>query len=240
MVAVLIFGVGGGISAYEGLLHILHPQPVEQLFWNYVVLGAAFLIEGASFVVALRAFAAQHGTANILADIVASKDPTTYTLLAEDGAALVGLIIAAAGIFLSHALHMPELDGFASVLIGLLLATVASFLIRECRGLLVGEGVDAETEREIRKIAADDPLVESVRRPLTMYLGPKNALLTLDVQFRPTASVADVAKSIDRIKSRIRDTFPDLKRIYVEAETRSSRDEEAPKSHHKTASARRS
>ena len=221
MVAVLIFGVGGGISAYEGLLRMISPRPVEQTFWNYVVLSAAFLIEGASFTVAFRAFTAQHGAADILGDIVASKDPTTYTVLAEDGAALVGLLIAAGGIFLSHALRFPSLDGLASILIGLLLATVASFLIRECRGLLVGEGVDAATEREIRKMVSEDPLVESVRRPLTMYLGPNNALLTLDVQFRSSASVSDVARSIDRLKFAIRNTFPDLKRIYVEAETAS-------------------
>lgn len=174
------------------------------------------------FFVVFRAFA-KHGNENIVAGIIASKDPRTYTILAEDGAALVGLLIAALGILLSHVLNMPRLDGIASILIGLLLAAVATFLIRECRGLLVGEGVDSKSEREIRKIASDDPLVEAVRRPLSMYLGPENALLTLDVQFRSTATVADVAKSIDRIKSAIRDRLPDVKRIYVEAETRQDR-----------------
>ena len=147
----------------------------------------------------------------------------------------MGLLIAACGIFLSQALHLPSLDGLASILIGLLLATVASFLIRECRGLLVGEGVDATTEREIRKIVSEDPLVESVRRPLTMYLGSNNALLTLDVQFRSSASVSGVAQSIDRLKFALRNRFPDLKRIYMEAETASvpitdAQDAKPPKS----------
>jgi len=220
MVAVLIFGVGGGISVYRGVLRILNPREVEQFFWNYVVLGAAFLIESVTFAIAYRAFAAQQGTKDILAAIVASKDPSIFTILAEDGAALVGLLIAAGGVFLSHLFNMPELDGVASILIGLLLATVALFLIRESRGLLVGEGVDPKTEMAIRRIASRDPLVEHVRRPLTMYLGPENVLRAMDVQFRASASVEDVAQSIDRIKAAIRDAFPHLKRIYVEAEAR--------------------
>ena len=171
LVAMLILGVGGGISAYEGVLHILHPAPMRQPEWNYIVLACAFVLEGISFTIALRAFAHQHGFRNILANIIAGKDPTTYTILAEDAAALTGLIVAALGVSLSQLLQMPILDGVASVLIGVLLAAVATFLIHECPGLLVGEGVDARTEREIRKIASENALVESVSRPLTMYLG---------------------------------------------------------------------
>jgi cation diffusion facilitator family transporter len=149
LVAVLILGVGGGISAYEGFLHIRDPMPMRGVGWNYVVLGCAFLFEGISFTIALRAFRDQHGLRNILANIIASKDPTTYTILAEDAAALTGLIVAALGVSLSQWFRMPVLDGIASVLIGVLLAAVATFLIRECRGLLVGEGVDGRTERAI-------------------------------------------------------------------------------------------
>ncbi|MEO8125477.1 MAG: cation diffusion facilitator family transporter [Bryobacteraceae bacterium] len=218
LVAVLIFGVGGGISAYEGVERILHPKPVEQVSWSYIVLGVAFVIEGATFLVALRAFAREHGTEDILGDIIASKDPTTYTILAEDGAALIGLVIAACGIFFSQYLKMPWLDGLASILIGLLLAAVATFLIRECRGLLVGEGVDPKTKAEVLKIVSEDPQVECVRRALTMYLGAENALLTLDVRFRASTSVTDVAEATDRIKALIRQRFPDFQRIYLEAE----------------------
>jgi cation diffusion facilitator family transporter len=217
LVAVLILGVGGGIAAYEGMLHILHPTPIQKPQWNYLVLGFAFVFEGISLSIALRSFFSKHGHRNLLSKIIASKDPTSYTIIAEDGAALVGIILAAAGVFFSDVLQMPFLDGLASVMISLLLAGVATFLIREVRGLLVGEGVDRRTAKEIRKLATEDHLVESVARPLTMYLGPEDVLLTLDVAFRPSASASDVSESIQNMKARIRKHFPDIKRIYLEA-----------------------
>jgi cation diffusion facilitator family transporter len=217
LVAVLIFGVGGGISAYEGILHVLHPVPIQKPFWNYLVLGFAFLFEGASLTIALRAFFAKHGHRNLVKNIIASKDPTTYTVIAEDSAALAGVAIAAIGILLSSSFQMPALDGAASILIGLLLAAVAAFLIRECRGLLVGEGVSPETAREIAKMARKESLVESVAWPVTMYLGPENILLNLDVEFRSAASAAEVADTIERMKANIQKRFPYIRRIYVEA-----------------------
>ena len=217
LVAVLIFGAGGGISAYEGLLDIRNPMEMQKPQWNYIVLAFAFLFEGGSLVVGLRAFFSRHGHRNLLSNIIASKDPTAYTVIAEDTAALIGIALAATGVFLSNVLRMPALDGVASVLIGVLLAGVAIFLIREARGLLVGEGVDGRTAQEIRELATQDRLVESVARPLTMYLGPENVLLTLDVEFRPNAPASQVAESIEKMKTRIRGRFPDIKRIYLEA-----------------------
>ena len=128
MVAVLIFGLGGGISFYEGVQHIRHPQPLHDPTWNFVVLGVAALFEGISFTIALRQFLRQARGAPFWQAVRQSKDPTTYTVLAEDSAALAGLAIAALGIWLSHRFNMPVLDGAASVLIGLLLAAVATFL----------------------------------------------------------------------------------------------------------------
>lgn len=222
LVAVLIFGVGGGVSAYEGILHILHPVSIQTPQWNYLVLSFAFLFEGISLSIALRAFTSMHGHGNLLNNIIASKDPTAYTVIAEDTAALGGVILAALGIFLSDRFHLPVFDGVASVLIGLLLAAVATFLIREGRGLIVGESVDWRTANEIMRLAREDPLVESVSRPLTMYLGPQEALLTLDVQFRGNASANEVAEAIEKMKARLHRRFPDLKRIYVEAESHPS------------------
>ncbi len=153
IVAVLIFGLGGGISFYEGVQHIRHPEPLHDPTWNYVVLGAAAVFEGASFVVALRLFLRQAGQTPFWEALHRSKDPTHYTVLAEDAAALIGLAIAATGIALSHRLQMPVLDGVASLLIGLLLAGVALLLIRESRGLLIGEGIRPETAQAIRAMA---------------------------------------------------------------------------------------
>ena len=217
LVAVLIFGAGGGISAYEGILHILHPVYIQKSLWNYLVLGFALVFEGASLAIALRAFFAKQGPRNLLKNIIASKDPTTYTVIAEDSAALGGILIAAAGVWLSGLFRMPALDGAASVLIGLLLAGVATFLIRECRGLLVGEGVNRKTVREIANLVSKESLMNAVAWPVTMYLGPENILLNLDVEFRPAASAADVADSIEGMKASIQKRFPYIRRIYVEA-----------------------
>jgi cation diffusion facilitator family transporter len=144
IVAVLIFGLGGGVSFYEGVQHIRHPQPLRDPTWNYVVLAAAAVFESLSFVIALRQFRKQTGKVPFWQAARLSKDPTTTTVLAEDAAALAGLAIAAAGIALSHRLDMPALDGAASVAIGLLLAGVATLLTWQSRGLLIGEGIRPE------------------------------------------------------------------------------------------------
>lgn len=219
IVAVLVFGLGGGISAYEGILHMLHPQPLRDATWNYAVLGAAALFEGASFAVALRQFMREKGSEPLWRALRSSKDPTTYTVLAEDSAAVAGLAVAAVGIFCSHQFDLPVLDGAASVVIGLLLAGMATLLIRESRGLLIGEGVRPETAESIRKIALGHPCVSAADRPLSMYIGADEVLLTFDVAFKPDASAVDGAEAVKKIENEIREKFPKIKRIYIEAKS---------------------
>ncbi len=216
IVAVLIFGLGGGISFYEGVMHMRDPEPLHDPTWNYVVLGIAALFEGASFAIALRQFIRETGSRPFWRALRTSKDPTTYTVLAEDSAALVGLAIAAVGIFLSHWLDMPELDGAASIAIGVLLAGVAVLLIHESRGLLVGEGVRRETVAAIRDIALAQAGVRGVGRALSMYIGPEEVLLTLDVQFEDETPGPDVARAIDNMERQIQERFPKISRIYIE------------------------
>jgi hypothetical protein len=118
IVAVLIFGVGGGLSAYQGFVHVLHREPLKSAFWNYVVLAAAALFEGTSLMIALREFLREKGTRPFWEALHGSKDPTTYTVLAEDSAALVGLGVAAVGIFVTDRFGVPQADGAASIVIG--------------------------------------------------------------------------------------------------------------------------
>ncbi len=217
IVAVLIFGIGGGISAYEGVLHMLDPEPLRDPFWNYVVLAAAAVFEGASLAVALRAFLRDKGEAPFWRALHASKDPATYTVIAEDSAALIGLALAAAGVWASHWFALPILDGAASVLIGVLLAGVAVLLIRESRGLLVGEGIRPETARAVRRIALDDSRVQAAGWPLSMYIGADEVLLTLDVAFRDDQDADDVVQAVRSIERQIRERFPKIRRIYIEA-----------------------
>jgi divalent metal cation (Fe/Co/Zn/Cd) transporter len=217
IVAVLIFGLGGGVSFYEGVQHIRHPQPLHDPTWNFVVLGVAALFESISFAIALRQFRRQAGAAPFWEAIHRSKDPTTYTVLAEDSAALAGLAIAALGIWLSHRLDMPVLDGAASLLIGVLLATVATFLTWQSRDLLIGEGIRPETAGAIRSMALAAPGVRDVGRILSMYMGPDDALVTMDLDFDDGTAAADAALAIADVERQVRERFPMIKRLFIES-----------------------
>jgi cation diffusion facilitator family transporter len=217
IVAVLIFGLGGGISFYEGVQHVREPVPLKDAGWNYVVLALAFVFEGTSFLVALRQFLKAAGKTPFWEALHRSKDPTTYTVLAEDSAALIGLLIAAVGIALSHRLDMPVLDGVASMLIGVLLAGVAVLLIAESRGLLIGEGIRPETARAIRKLALAHPGVSAVGRILSMYIGPDDVLVTMDLDFAPGVSAADAAAAVAALRGQVRQAYPMIKRLFIEA-----------------------
>lgn len=217
IVAVLIFGLGGGVSFYEGIEHIRHPEPLGDPTWNYVVLAAAAVFEGTSFLIALRQFRAQAGGTPFWQALDRSKDPTTYTVLAEDSAALAGLAVAALGIYLGHRFDMPVFDGAASMVIGLLLAGVALLLIAQSRGLLIGEGVRPETARAIRELAMAQPSVEEVGRVLSMYIGPDQVLAIVDVNFKDDTDTGEAAEAIAAIERQVRARFPMIKRLFIEA-----------------------
>ena len=215
IVAVLIFGMGGGVSFYEGVQHVRAPVRIEDPFWNYIVLAAAAVFEGASFLVSLRQFLRQRGRTPFWEALHRSKDPTNYTVLAEDSAALVGLAIAALGIWASRALDMPRLDGVASLLIGVLLAGVAVVLIIESRGLLIGEGVRPETARAIRELALAEPKVRGAGRVLSMYIGPDDVLVTLDLDFDPGTGAAEAGVAIEHVQAKVRERYPMIKRLFI-------------------------
>ena len=145
-----------------------------------------------------------------------SKDPTTYTVLAEDSAALAGLLIAAIGIYLSHRLGIPELDGAASVMIGMLLAGVAVVLVSQSRSLLIGEGVRPETAREIRRLALAQTSVREVGRVLSMYIGPDDVLVTVDLDFNEGTATGSAAATIAVIQRQVRERYPMIKRLFIE------------------------
>jgi cation diffusion facilitator family transporter len=218
IVAVLVFGLGGGVSFYQGVQHIRQPPELKDPLWNYVVLGAAAVFEGSSFAIALHQFLAKKAADTPFWQALhRSKDPTTYTVLAEDAAALVGLAVAAAGIALARQLQMPMLDGVASLVIGLLLAGVAVLLIWESRGLLIGEGIRPETARAIRQMALAQPKVRDVGRILSMYIGPDDVLVTMDLDFHDGTAAADAGATIDAIERQVRERYPMIRRLFIEA-----------------------
>jgi cation diffusion facilitator family transporter len=228
IVAILIFAVGGGVSAYEGVSHLMRPHPIQSPFWNYLALGVAIIFEGISWTVAWREFSRVRNGRGIWQTIHESKDPTIYTVVFEDTAAMIGLLVAFAGVFLTERLGNPAFDGVASILIGLLLAGVAIFLVNESRGLLIGEGADPATLADIRHLAEADEAVERVRRPMTMHFGPHTVLLTMEIQFKPSIPAKEIEGIIDRIEKTIRERFPDVKYILIEAESITRHGQETP------------
>jgi cation diffusion facilitator family transporter len=216
VVAIMIFALGGGMSVYEGITHLSHAQ-LSDPTWNYVVLGIAFIFESVSSYFAFKAFRQELKGMGVLRTIRASKDPNTFTVLFEDTAALLGLLVAFLGIFFAHLFNNPHLDGLASIIIGLILAGVAVFLAWETKGLLIGEGVDPETLASIRAIVGADPAVEEVRKSLTMHFGPADVLLTLDVRFKPDVSAEEATTAVNRLEEQIRAQFPQIKHIFIEA-----------------------
>ena len=227
IVAVLIFGVGGGVSVYEGILRLLAPKPLEDAGWSYAILGAAALFEGSSLALSVHQFKKSIGDEPFWRSLRTSKDPSLYTVMAEDSAALAGLLAAAIGIFGSHTLGMPAFDAGASVVIGLLLCGVSTLLILQARKLLVGEAVDAETAEAIRAIAQNEPSVHRAGWPLTMHLGPDDVLLALDAEFNSGVPAEEVGRAVNRIEAAMRDRFPEIGRIYIESR-QVSRAEAAP------------
>ena len=218
VVAILIFALGGGMSVNEGVTHLRHPQ-VHHSIWNYVVLGFAIIFEGISFYFAFKAFRKEMSGGGVLKTIRASKDPTTFTVLFEDAAAMLGLIVAFFGIFLGHQLNNPYLDGVASIIIGAILAVVAGFLAYESKGLLIGEGVDPNVLANIRSLVKSDPAVAGIKKSLTMHFGPSEVLLTLDVRFKKHLKAEEIAAAVNRLEKNIRAKHPEIKHIFIEAKS---------------------
>lgn len=217
IVAILIFAVGGGMSLYEGALHVVHPSPIENPVWNYSVLGLATVFEGMSWTVAYREFKARQGQRGMWEAVHVSKDLTVFTVLFEDSAALLGLLVAFLGVYLGRQFDNPYFDGGASIIIGVILATVAALLAYESKGLLIGEGVSPRVLKDICTLVNEDAAVEKVMRPLTMHFGPHEILLNLEIQFQRRLSAADLAAVVNRLEQRIRKRHPDITRIFIEA-----------------------
>ena len=223
IVAILVFSVGGGMSFYEGIEHLKHPAALSDPTWNYWVLGLSLVFEGISCFLAFKAFNADRGDAGFWETLRRSKDPAVFAILLEDLAALLGLVIALAGVYLGHWLNNPYLDGVASIAIGVLLVFVALFLIYKTKRLLVGTGVDDETLDAIEALVKAQPNIDQVGPPLTSYLGPADVVLALDVEFAHHLTSKEIEQAIDDLQDVIRTKYPEMKRIFIEAKSLSSR-----------------
>src|SRR5690348_5364868 len=219
LVGVLVFAVGGGMSVYEGILHITHPSETKNIVWSYAVLGIAVVFEGTSWLAGWKAFSSERGRRGVLQTIHETKDPSSFTVVLEDSAALLGLVFAFLGIFLGQQFELPYLDGVASVVIGLMLCGVAGLMVYESKGLLIGEGLDPQSLKSIRALVETDPAVERVKHLHTMYLGPHEVLLTIELSFDSKLSVGEMRKAIRGLVGTIQSHHPDVKQVYFGAES---------------------
>lgn len=220
IVAILIFGLGAGVSIYEGWRHVGDPEPLTNPLVNYVVLGIAFAMEGTSWGIAIREFAASKGNSGWWQAVRDSKDPAAFIVLFEDSAALAGLVIAAVGVWASHAWGDSRLDGWASIAIGVLLAGVAGLLAREAKGLLIGERANPELISAIRAMLDAEPCITAINHVRTIHTAPDLVFVAISAEFSATLPMGEAENLIERIEHQMKAKLPQLSSIYIRPEKR--------------------
>ncbi len=220
VVAILIFAVGAGVSIYEGIHQMLHPTAIENPMINYIVLGISIVFEGFAWYFAFNEFTKAKGKWGYIEAVKRGKDPTMFVVLFEDSAAGLGLIVAFVGIWLAQTTGILIFDGLASVIIGLILAGTAIWLAYETKSLLIGESANRQVEEGIRTIAELYSEVEHVNELLTMHMGPDFILANCSIDFRDDLTAIELEQAIARLDSDIKQKFPNVKRIFIEAESR--------------------
>ena len=221
VVAILVFAIGAGVSLYEGFSKLLAPVQIQRPMVNYIVLGVAMVFEGVAWAVAFKEFRKHKGaTLSYFKAVQLSKDPTVFTVLFEDSAAMLGLIVAMVGLLLAQFYGDPVYDAMASIAIGVILACTASVLAYESKGLLIGEAASREVRIGIRRILSQERTIISINEILTMHLGPEDVLLTISLDFIDAMSSRDVEEVISILETRIKGKYPEIARIFIEAQSK--------------------
>jgi cation diffusion facilitator family transporter len=218
VVAIMIFAVGAGISIYEGIHSIRNPKPMEGFLLSYIVLIIAMLFEGAAWLYAFKEFTKAKGKWGYIDAVKRGKDPSMFMVLFEDSAAMLGLVVAFVGILLGQITGNLVYDGAASILIGCILGGTAIWLAYETKGLLIGESANPEIVKEIHKRAKQHKIVDRVNEVLTMHMGPDFILVNLSLDFSDSATAGKVEKTISDIDRQLKKQFPEIKRVFIEAE----------------------
>jgi cation diffusion facilitator family transporter len=219
VVALLIFSVGAGVSLYEGIHKVMHPEPVTSPIVNYIVLALAMVFEGAAFYMAAKEFNRRRGKMPILMAVRQSKDPGLFTVLFEDAAAMIGLVIAFAGLLAAEYLNLPWMDGAASIGIGLLLAAVAVFLCFETKGLLIGEAVSDQLADELEALIDESTAVNQINEMRTMHMGPQDVLLAVSLDVRDDMDTGSLEDAIYELEQQIKAAHPEVKRLFIEIQS---------------------
>jgi cation diffusion facilitator family transporter len=219
IVALLVLAMGAGVSFYEGVMHIRQPEPVTRPLINYLVLAVSFVFEGTSWCVALREFRARKGRLGYFEAFRLSKDPTAFTVLLEDTAALLGLLVALAGLIGAQLLDLPVLDGVASIGIAGVLAMSAMLLARETKGLLIGEPAHPAVSNAILAIAASDEGVRCANGVLTVQMGPNQVVATLSAEFEDALTTPQIEACINRIEKQAKIAHPEIVSLFIKPQT---------------------
>ncbi|MET0290211.1 MAG: cation diffusion facilitator family transporter [Pseudoxanthomonas sp.] len=219
IVALLVFAAGAGVSAYEGIRHILHPEPATNHLLSYTVLGISLLFEGASWWIALREFRSTKGRMGYFEAFRRSKDPSTFTVLLEDSAALLGLGFALTGLLAAQWLDMPVLDGVASLCIAAVLAVTAFLLARESKGLLVGEPAHPVVAQRILAVANADADLRNANGVTTMQMGPNQVVAMLSAEFEDARTTPQIEACITRIEHAVKREYPELTALFIKPQT---------------------
>ena len=218
VVAILIFAAGAGVSLYEGIHRLHHPGPLSNPLINYIVLGLAMIFEGVAWLFAFKEFSRAKGKWGYLEAVQRGKNPSLFVVLFEDSAAMLGLVVAALGVFLSQVTGLHFFDGLASIIIGVILGGTAVWLAYETKGLLIGESANRDIVTVIRNLAHTHPSIERVNEVLTLHMGPDFILVTISVDFVDSTPAGDVERSIAALDREIKKAHPLVKRVFVEPE----------------------
>ncbi len=230
VVAILIFGLGGGISIYEGVERLLHPQAIEQSNISYIVLVLAMIFEGAALYFALTEFSRAKGKWGYLEAVQRGKDPTLFVVLFEDSAAMLGLVIAFFSVLLVDLTGNPLYDAIASIMIGLLLCATAAWLAYETKGLLIGERAQLPVVRKIRELVLAHDGIDVLNEVLTLHMGPDYVLVNMSVNFDESLSSGSLETLIAEIDLNLKRELPQVKKVFIEAEAMvAAKVEEKPK-----------
>jgi len=219
VVALSIFAVGAGISLYEGVRHLIHPEPLGDPSLSYAVLAIAIVAESVAWWYAWRAFRKAKGAMGAVQAVREAKDPTLFVVLLEDSAALLGLLVALGGITMAQATGNPVYDAAATVGIGLILGGVAAWLAVETQSLLIGEAAHPGIRAVIRKLARETPGVQRISELVTLHMGPRSVIVTLSVDFQDDLSAEQAEEAVTHINRAIKEHFPEVKRVFVEVES---------------------
>lgn len=216
VVAIMIFAVGSGISLYEGVIHLLEPQPITNPMVNYIVLGLALVFEGAAWAFALREFTRAKGKWGYIEAVKRGKDPSMFVVLFEDSAAMLGLLVALGALIFTQVTGNLYADGAASIVIGFILGGTAIWLAFETKGLLIGESANSSAVEDIRKLLEGFDKIETVNEILTMHMGPDFILVNISVDFKDLVSADDVEKTTAQISAAIKEENSIIKRVFIE------------------------